>query len=671
MGILGESIKVPAAGNRNEQVAKWAKKLNRGIKKRDEEVGEWDKNRDFVFPKKKSQVVTADTTQVNKLKSWIEGRISALAFYQPHINLTPEDQLCYQPVRAPKINPDGTPVMDQYVQQDPMTGSPMVDPMTGQPVMGQQPAMGMIPRYKVLEAVTNKIVSDPKFESGAMIGRLVQSGHLSMGVTKAGYCADFETPEEEPEPVHVQNLLFFDQAVLKKSFMFAKDGTPLFDDDGFLIPLNREPISERWFVDWVNPRRMIFDPNGENSFSEHEWVACEYLRSLADVKADPLFKNTKDLRGVSLREDEDESEEASKREWGSLERQGGSESSGDNDDELMVRLIEIFDLKHRRIIVLADNHGDFLRNDPFPDGVDPDGPYSFYRYHEREGQWYHEPPATGLRAINDWYNKANDQAMQELRKTGDKVVYDTRFFSPEAGDKLISPLKEAIGVDMAKASAAGMSINQIVMALPIPSRAMEFVNYAGLIAKNFDEQAAQPSDTRVANTGTATQASLMDGRLQVREDSQRGRLAATLRDAYSKLVASIQANMTKDVYLEYTDEDGSIMPITVTPDMICDIKCKVSVSVEDMAPQNKMQSQMNMDRWFGHLVSLPLMGADPEVNEAMAEIYDIRDKRLTKGLPQIAMQWMAMNAPQPQAQGPGGDPAGGEADAASKRGEAF
>lgn len=658
--MFGENVRAGAGAD--DRVKRYFREIGRGLEKRKEHVDEWEKNEQYAY--RDMEVVGGDdNTQVNKLGSWLEARTAALAYRQPRAKLTPRNATGWEPVTVPVIDPNTGPVQDPVM--DPMTGQPQLD-MMGQPVM--QPRTKTIPRFKVREHLLNYLLSRPKFRAAAS-GRLnIKSAYLhGIGCMKVGYTADFEDMGEDIPPMPAEEIAFADPAMLKEMYEFADDGTPMIDSNNMLVPKGQIPIDEQWFVDWHDTKKMVFDPDGENNFSDHKWVACEMLVPLDEIKGNPLYKNTEDLRatGTSGGESFHDSAEVINRFWGES-KYANSPSKRDK----LVRLFELWDKESGRLVVLADGHDKLLRDDPVPDGVCPKtGPWAFYRPSERLAEWYGHEVASDLRILNEWYNQANKQSMREMRKASWKFLVDKRLVDGSDLGKLTTPRNEIVPIDLQNAQ--GMKLDDVGKMVQFPSVAPEMFNYSRTIAQNFDEVAGQPGESRgVASAETATQVNQLSARETMREDFQRGIYAEMWRDILQKLDNSIAANMTIDQAVTIADGDGYAFLAEISPEMIQG-DFDVDLAVEDMTPRDKQMDKANFVQAMTIASQAPWLVMDPKGAAAFFDMFDVHDERLATAISQGAqmqMQMAMMGDPGKQNEKPPTDPPRDEATAISQRG---
>ena len=98
-----------------------------------------------------------------------------------------------------------------------------------------------------------------------------------------------------------------------------------------------------WVEAWHPARTLI--PNGSRRGRDLRWIVFQYQRSLADIKQDPRYSNTKGLKAT--RQDD----------LGSLNRVLMMDQEGElSESEKYVTLFEAHDRQTGKVVVLADGH---------------------------------------------------------------------------------------------------------------------------------------------------------------------------------------------------------------------------------------------------------------------------------------------------------------------------
>lgn len=490
---------------------------------------------------------------------------------------------------------------------------------------------------------------------------------IAFGAMKVGYTADFE---DNPNA-----------GVLKKDdegrFAIGPDGLPelesgdyLRDDDGDPIvdPESGIPLlqpgellcNEHFFVKFMHWSRFIFDPEGENDFNDHGWVAEEWCRPTADIKRDKLLNSNRKLVGatesVGVTSDGDM--------LGMDTQAEPNQGSAVKEDEERTRGYTIYDFRKRRIQVIAEaakegNHEFLLRDDPLPPEQEH-GPYVFLRLNEVPGRWAPQPDITPMKSPQEQINILSSKMVTHVQRADRKYGYREDSFQDE---DLLQKLMG--GGDMTLVAMDGPEA-----VWPIPQAPMDNAVYTAALSmdKAFDEVAGQSAETRgVAKSETATQASILESRGQLRESDQRELIHEFVVGIGRKLDQTLRANMTQDIWVAAGDATlpypypGAEAGMLITPEDI-QMEADIDIQVGSMLPKTNAVARQQFAQVFELLAKAPILFQVPELLRRVFELFEIADTGLSEAIAKAAQEQMAKE--QAQQGGGGGLPQnlnGGEA----------
>ena len=630
--MIGDPIK--KADSAEKKVSRWLYELQRGIKRRKKEHKRWDHNESYEDLKqhRKGDELDfggPDCVTINKVGASIRTKRATIAPRNPRAKMKPRKASGYAPVQVPLVDPE--------------TGLPQQDEM------GQIVTRPVI-RYKLRESLFNDIIGQPMFGLTDTISRVVKAAELGYGAIKVGYTPTFETalPKSTDQmiPINEDGTLDFSGYQMN-----PVTGMPQEDDDGNLIPKAATPTWESWFIKWQHYRHLIIDPDGGNDFMDHRWVACESIRTLDEVKKDPLFKNTTNLKSTGRNSMDDEIED----------REDHDYYDESNHLEL-VRLFEIYDFVEDKLIVLADGHGKFLRNEPMPLGI-THSPFAFYRPNEilgKNGEFYPRPPVSDKAPINDLYNEERRLALALMRRTLRKLLMNKKHMTPDAVAALKSNEDmEIVGLDWNNP----YDLQNAVHVLAPPPISGDVFNNMARTERDFDEVDGHPGESRGAAVNkTATGVNQMKEFSGARDDFDRTLLVNCLKEAFKKLNDSIDANMTVERAIEIEGEDGQAFMALVDRDMIAG-DFDIEIDIQEMAPANDQMLAANRLQLMQIAGQSPWMFSNETVARGWCDMFQIKDENFIKSLVQGAqMQMQALAAPA-QPKSPEAPPPGNEADA--------
>jgi len=612
--MIGKDVK-QFDGDADKGVRWWMTQLDRGIRRRREEEDAWDRNEEFANGIQWDKALTksnrgADQVTVNKVRAYLNQHRASVAFKNPVAKFTPRTPAGYEPIQVPVVGADGTPAQDQ---------------------MGQVITREIVP-VKAREALFNDIISQPMFGLSEMIDRADQAGILAYGAATVGYRPEFETaPEQDSEqmvPIGEDGMPDFSDFVPN-----PVTGMPMEDDGGRLIRKANLPVWEEWFIDWVSYKNIIIDPDGENDFMQHRWVAIEQVRFLDDVKADPLFKHTKDLSETG--DYTDEEGKGRFREWLSGEDQ--------EDKAKLVRLFHVYDFIKDRYLVLADGHGKALRDEVTPLGI-THSPLAFLRYQEKLGHFYPHPKASDLVPINEWYN--NSRRLEYVGSKGSlrKIIVDGNTFDNVGLKQLSSDIDMEIIKRKRGLMPGSAGSLEVFTPPPVNPSIYQASKSASL---DFDEMAGSPEARGKATSNTATQSDNLEAGEAARNDYERVKMRDFLILIFKKLNDSIDANMTVPRAIKITGTDGQAFTALVDQDMIAG-DFDLEIDVQEMAPKNSAQSAALKQQLWTTLGQTPFLASNEVLARGICEDVGIKDENFIQALVQAAQMQIQMLQAQAQ-----------------------
>lgn len=608
----------------NPEIAFWFDRLERAHKALDEDgtYKRWDKNERFedalhYADRGEDEDDAGDQITINKVGSYTRKTIATICPKRPSA------------VMRLRNNEDAGPLRSKD---------------------GEMP-FGEIPKEQVAENLLNAVVQDIPFGFFATLRRSAKNGILTMGVAKCGFAPEFANePDETDQEFKVNTDGTIDYSAYE---IDPTTGLPARDPEtNRLILKNGGIVRELFFAENVSPYEMLFDPDGGPDFRTHSWVAMKSVRSLASIKADKNLKNTKDLQptGISMFD---------RREDTSKVRTAAEVDAAFDDDELRdrcknVTLFEIWDFDAKKLIVLAEGHGKWLRKANIPTYIDH-SPFVFFRPIERPDKFVPRPPATDLVPLNEEYDQARNQQMTARRHADRILLYDTGVFKDE--DSLAKV--RATG-DLRTVGVAGLQAMPAppMLVLSSPPLSMDAFNDGQQLARDFDEAGLQASEARgMASSRTATGVDAISTAMSIGDDDLRNLFAEFIRELYSKLWACIRANMRMPQAIAVTGRNGKPFTGTITKEMI-DFDFIVDVDVTEMMPRNSNTERSQfVSLMQGAPELLPEVLADPAGCAAVLDMWVIRNVAVrdafTKGAQNIVKRREAELAAM-QAQGAGG-----------------
>ena len=608
----------------DEKIKLWQHRISRGLKTRKKPMKRWKLNKAFEDLKQygsaeNPQAGGEDQVTVNKVGAFLRDHCAQIAFNRPRALVRPRNSDGWERVPIPVFNPD----------------------------TGEQ-GFREIARYEVREHLLNYYLGHPRFGFSQCLRRIARAGQLTYGIGKVGYTAEFiDLPDDRDIAVPTDkdglpDLSGFetetDQETGKEKLILDNDGKPIPKD---II------LSEEFFCDPVMAEHMIIDPDGGPDFFQHKWVAQIILTPLGEVQKNRNYKNTKDIGGTGWEWDGESDS------W--AERQTEATESDDPDLEKytkIVRLFEIYDFVNERMLVMADGHDKFLRDDPMPEGI-VHSPFAFFRPQEIDGEFYQRPPVSDLAPVNSLINLLANAELKAARRSavnktlGKKMLGDSVKAELESWEDTHSEIDDS------------QSLTDAIIPVPKQPFPAEMHAFGQKLNLWFDELGGQSGEARgVASSKTATQVKSLEMHANVRVEDQRNLLAACARELIQMLDDSIMANMSLNQAITIDGQDGQLFTANVSKEMIaCD--CDIDVDITEMAPLDPTARAAQFQQGFSMMVQGPWAVADPLLAETFLGEMGVKDRAVAKALAKAAQMFLQMTNPQqpqngsmPEGQGP-------------------
>lgn len=226
---------------------------------------------------------------------------------------------------------------------------------------------------------------------------------------------------------NLYDVLLFGYAVAEIGHRFETD--VLKGKDGDRIAYHEYIKTDQPYIQRVSPARFLFDIRAEmDPIVNSEWVGKEFFRGIQDVKKDPKYQNTKDLE-ANLKQDDPQ--------YGKY-------------GEEVLKLIEIHDRKHNRLLVYADGYDKPLRDIEHPYSEILEGHnFCWLQFNHIPDEPYGLSQVALLEDQQHELNRTRTQMFHHRRRVSNRrYIYDEGSIS----DRAIQKLEEAEGGAMVAVS---------------------------------------------------------------------------------------------------------------------------------------------------------------------------------------------------------------------------
>jgi hypothetical protein len=364
----------------------------------------------------------------------------------------------------------------------------------------------------------------------------------------------------------------------------------------------------------VHPGNFIV-PEGTEDIEDARWVANEIHRALHDVKADPRFKNTADLKPTRTRD---------------LTK---SKSKTKQPLEQIV-LYEIKDREYRRVIVMAEGTQKELFMEP--DELQQDGNVNYYPlvFNQDDEVFWGVPESAILEPQQLEINEVNTKMMQHWRLSIVKVLAAIGAIDKDEAEKMVSPeVAPIVWVNAERVADAIVSMTATGVPpelLAIKAMLRDDVREQQGMSRN---QAGQYADKAIT---TATEASIVDAAASLRVDERRDMVSDMLVEAFRGVHSVIFNHWTKEEVIDIAGPGGIPLWVRFRGSMLKEGAYVVQVDPDTMVPQTRDVRMQKAAYVYNTLKQNPLIDPIKLTRYLLREFHGVEYDDLMRGMPKGA-----------------------------------
>jgi len=481
----------------------------------------------------------------------------------------------------------------------------------------------------IRQAMLNYLKVELNLKAKARLG--IQDSHFAYGVLKTRHASDLE---KHPNA-----------------------GETIVDDDGkdVLDPETQEPqvypdelpVNKRYEALRIHPDDFVWDADAGPLEDSWGFVAQRIRTKKEEAIKDKRFKR-KAVLSVSAKKKEDK-DKSIFTSW--LAKKGASDEK--KDDEF-IDIWEIYDLKENVTLTIAEDAEDVLiKPKPTAPGVEGH-PYSILRFTLRDKSPYPIPPVAPAIDPQKEISLTRSRWMTHRKRFNRKYWADvSRMDDPE-----IELEKLEIGEDGTIIQGRGATGIE-----PIKDAPLDQQNIQEMIALSgdLDEAMGSPGNARgVANADSATEASILDNRLEIREGDRLSMVVDWITDFARKLDQLVQFHIEEDEAVKVAGPEGERWEIIKQTDYeAIEGEFEYSVNVGASKPRLPDIERAQLMAFFSQVViPFPQILTKPATMKRMAELFHIEDDLMIEELRQLGLdiQNGVVQAPGQQGGGPSDNP---------------
>ena len=475
---------------------------------------------------------------------------------------------------------------------------------------------------QVRQGMLNYLKGELKVKSKARLG--IQDAHFAYGVLKARHASE---TEKHPNA-----------------------GKPIVDDDGneqqdpdtgeTQVYPDEIPINKRYEALRIHPDDFAWDADAGPLEDSWGFVAQRIRMRKEEAKKDKRY-NSAAVSSIAPKQKE---EEGGKSFFGVS---WGAKKAAQKEQEF-VDIWEVYDLDKNETLTLAEDADDLLiKPRPTPPGVEGH-PYSILRFTLRDKSPYPIPPVSPAIDPQKEISLSRSQWMTHRKRFNRKYEFDVT--RAEDADHEIEKLE--IGGDGTVLRTRGGAVT------PIQDAALDQQRISELMALDNDivEALGTPGNARgVANADSATEASILDNRLEIREGDTLSMVSDWITEFAQKLDQLVQFHIEEDEAVKITGPQGEFWQLVKQTDYE-EIEGEFEYSVNTGASRPRLPDieRAQLMAFFSQvIIPFPQILTKPATMKRMAELFHIEDDVMIEELRQLGLDMMNGTVPMPGQQGGG------------------
>lgn len=415
----------------------------------------------------------------------------------------------------------------------------------------------------------------------------IQDAHFAYGVMKVHYIAKLKDNERAGQPL-VDEL-----------------GDPVLDADGNeQVYPDYIPIDGRYALTRVHPDNLILSPDCEPMEDTWPWVAERIKMTLFQARKDKRF---------------------SKKAINEIARKLADKTKEENPEDKTIEVFEVYDIQRNVTFTIScDTETPLIKSQPIPAGIE-NHPYAILRFTPRDTTGYPIPPmGQGVDPQRE-YNDLRSKVLTHRKRFNRK--YEVNVNGLEDPDGELAKLE--IGED-------GTIIRKVSgeqLIRPIQDAPLDQQSYTELaLLKNdmVELLGATDSARGVASADSATEAGILEKRLDVKEGDKQSIVIDWLQLIAKKLDQLVQQNIERDEAVKITGPEGEKWMLVRESDYE-DIEGEYDYQIDVGGTTPKLPAVVRA-QFIAFLnqviIPMPAILTKPRLMEKFAKMFDIEDKAL-------------------------------------------
>lgn len=491
-------------------------------------------------------------------------------------------------------------------------------------------------RTKLLEDTANTFISDARvgFQEQALLS--LREAFYRFGIVEVGYSGDFIDNPNAGKP-----------ALHDDGSEMQVDGEPVMQSFKILKPTKKgEPSSETVYIRRIPAHQFRVSIGANNRLDWCDWCGYYEWEYLEDVKANPAYKNTANLKPQGA--------------WktaytdpkGRPQRNSDKLDTADErkDRSHMVKLWKIFDVRTKTKLVFAEGGAKALYEEPYSYL-----PFAVLKFHDIMDTFYPLPPMFNWRLPQEELNSTR----QTQKIHGERFKRRYAYMDGSVDEAELQKLETGGDGTYIKTN-----VNAKDAVVPIQDAPLDSAYWRNIPATKDDflQITGVGGEARgEASASTATQASIIDTRARIRESFSRYQVSLWLSGIVRLLLNTIRDNMLmpfvikRNVDLQASDAQQNIARVgalweQIQAEDLDEMDYEVAVDVESLSPANEDTERQQWMAWMSSLTPqriMMMMSSDTILRKDLA-FFGIRgDKQILEIKKALQTQLMVMSGASP------------------------
>ena len=468
----------------------------------------------------------------------------------------------------------------------------------------------------------NYLKGELKLKEKARLG--IQDAHFAYGILKSRHASDTEKHPNAGKPI------------------VDDDGNELKDPDSGETQIYPDeiPVNKRYEAMRIHPDDFIWDADAGPLEDSWGFLAQRIRMKKEEAQKDKRF-NTAAAKTIAAKSKTEEEKKGFFKSWMAKKATGQKEE--------FVDIWEIYDLDKNETLTIAEDAEDLLiKPRPVAPGIEGH-PFSILRFTLRDNSPYPIPPVSPAIDPQKEISMSRSSWMTHFKRFNRKYIANVGLFDDP--DSELDKLE--VGGDGTILRARSTDAVKAIQDAPMDQQAMIQIQ---AFDNDIVEAFGTPGSARgIANADSATEASILDNRLEIREGDRLSMVVDWITDWAKKTDQLVQYHIEGDEAVKITGPQGEFWQLIKEQDYEeIEGEFEYSVNVGASRPRLPDIERAQLMAFFNQvIIPFPHILTRPATMKRFAELFHIEDDVMIEELRALGKQILSGELPFPGGQGGG------------------